>query len=304
MFVSLLLNFLVKNKKAILKIITAIFVICFYFEDCIDDLSFSRKIVLIFISLIFLIKTILHINAKAKFSNSIKNFQAKLDVNTFQECLPLFNIGDKKHPHAVLLLHGFSASPQEFEMLSEYLRKNKIPYYSPMLFGFGLNGLHHLENVVKEDWIRDAQFGYDILSEVADKVSVIGHSNGGVLAIVLAKSRDINHLILSSPNIFSIKTDLKYKFLLELPVISELIIFAVTIFNKPIRAGRVSSTDTLDVEQAKKCFNYPVLPTKSLKAMWDLQNYANIDLANYQKLTVLLGCHDQTIDIPRTERFF
>lgn len=236
--------------------------------------------------------------------NSVNNFSKIIDINTYQECLPLFNVGGKKHPHAVLLLHGFSASPQEFEVLSNYLKKHKIPYYSPMLFGFGLNELCHLENVVKEDWIRDAQLSYDILSELADEVSVIGHSNGGVLAIILAKSRSFRHLILSSPNLFSAKADLKFKILFNYPLISELIICMIPFFSKPVRAGRVNSTDTRDVEQARKCFNYSVLPTKSLKAMWDLQDCANIDLANYKKLTVLLGCHDQTIDILRTERFF
>jgi carboxylesterase len=262
------------------------------------------EIIFYAVLMVFLLKIGRIFFAKRKHFNSLENFQLLSQINAYKESLPLFSMGGKKHSHAVLLLHGYSASPQEFYLLTEYLKKHKIPYFAPMIFGFGLTELHHLKNAQKEDWIRDAIFAYDILSELADEISVVGHSNGGVLAIVLAKLRKINNLILSSPNIFSRDSELKYKRFLKFPFISELITFAYPFFMKPLRNGRKYRTDTLDDEQAKKCFNYQVLPVSSLKQMWDLQDCVNIDVADYKKITLLLGRYDQTIDISKVEEFF
>lgn len=60
--------------------------------------------------------------------------------------------------------------------------------------------MRKLEQVEAENWFREAIQAYDLLASLADKVSVIGHSNGGALVTYIAQHREVEHLILSGPN--------------------------------------------------------------------------------------------------------
>jgi len=223
----------------------------------------------------------------------VKGFTPIPELNTFVETSPRLDLGVKKLPHAVLLLHGWSASPQEFEVLITQLKAQGIPYYAPQLTGFGLDDLHLLRSIKTSDWLRDAIYSYDLLAAVAQEVSVVGHSNGGVLAIWIAQHRPVKHLILSSPNLAVSKEDKIYKTALRTPVIAQIIEFCLPVFAKPKRAlnPRLKQADTAS-------FRYPTLPIKSLVALWLLQDKADIDKANFQDLTVLYGKFDQDVDIP------
>ena len=56
-----------------------------------------------------------------------------------------------------------------------------------------------------QDWIRSAMEAYDLLTHVADKISIVAHSTGAPLAVYVAshakKSHPISELVLSGPNI-------------------------------------------------------------------------------------------------------
>jgi carboxylesterase len=224
-------------------------------------------------------------------------FNPVTDMAMYQESWPLFWAGPSKVPHAVLLLHGYSASVEEFKDLVVSLKEAGIPYYAPMISGFGLSDMRFLERIEAEDWIRDALLSYDLLSHLAEEVSVLGHSNGGALATYVAQKRPVRHLVLSGPNIIPQQTDRMYKTMINTPVISSIMRFWAPVFLKPIRQGRKINTDTLNHEQASRCFHYPALPISSLKALWDVQDRVNIGEATFKTLSLLYGEQDLSVDI-------
>ena len=112
-------------------------------------------------------------------NEKLAKFAVDSDCEIYKIAFPQFSLEGKKVPKAVLLLHGFGESPQGFEFLIKELKQRKIPYYAPLQTGFGLTDLHLLNVAKSIDWLRDAVFGYDLLSSVANEVIVVGHSNGG-----------------------------------------------------------------------------------------------------------------------------
>lgn len=223
----------------------------------------------------------------------VKKFTPIPALNTFLETSPEISLGVTKIPHAVLLLHGWSASPQEFQVLTARLKAQGIPYYAPQLTGFGLGDMHLLRKIKASDWLRDAIYGYDLLAAVAHEVNVIGHSNGGVLAVYVAQKRPVKHLILSAPYLAVSKSDKIYKTALNTPVIAQMLEFCLPVFAKP---GRIPNPQLK--QTATETFRYPTLPIQSLMALWVLQDKVDIDKANFQDLTVLYGKYDQDVDIP------
>jgi len=97
---------------------------------------------------------------------------------------------------AVLLLHGWSATPYEVRRLGKYLNESGYTVYGPMLSGHGTKPAD-LENVKYTDWIEDARRAYKKLKRGHKKVFVGGTSMGGTLALCVAKEfEDIGGLIL------------------------------------------------------------------------------------------------------------
>ena len=203
------------------------------------------------------------------------------DVGTFQEARSRAYSGGPRVRRGVLLLHGYSASPQEFELLCQKLQKAGIAYYAPQLTGFGDNDLGLLREVRAEDWMRDALNAYDTLAAFTDEVSVLGHSNGGALATFVAENRPVKHLILSGPNILPEESDLIFKRLLNTWIVGSLLQDLVPVFKKPTRAGRVLDVDTLDPAAAQRSFHDPALPTNSLRALWDVQDRVDVTKARF-----------------------
>ncbi len=72
----------------------------------------------------------------------------------------------------MLLLHGFTTSPQQLSNLIDLLEKEKITFYAPTILGFGLNSTQLLKEVRYEDWYRQALESFDLLQNFAEEVSV------------------------------------------------------------------------------------------------------------------------------------
>lgn len=219
----------------------------------------------------------------------VKQFTPIPDLNTFEQTRPRVYFGEKKLPHAVLLLHGWSASPEQYQGLTKALQQQGIPYYAPLQTGFGLADLDLLRNIKAADWLRDAINGYDMLAAIANEISIVGISNGAVLATYVAQHRPVKHLVLLSPNLAVSAADRKYKTALNTPVVSQLLQFALPVFNKPVRNNKQHDT--------VRNFKYPALPIKSLIALWALQDFVDIDKANFEDLTLLYGKQDQDVDM-------
>ena len=96
--------------------------------------------------------------------------------------------GTKKH--AILLLHGFTASAAAMRPLAEALSGAGYPVSALTLKGHGTT-LEDLQYSGWRDWFGDALAEFDALFSEFQHVSVIGHSMGGILALLTAQRRPV-----------------------------------------------------------------------------------------------------------------
>jgi carboxylesterase len=86
----------------------------------------------------------------------------------------------------VLVLHGFTGSPQSVRPIAEALIKHGFSVEMPLLPGHGTN-TRDMANTGYSDWINAAKNAYETLSSRAAAVGVVGLSMGGTLALNLAE---------------------------------------------------------------------------------------------------------------------
>jgi carboxylesterase len=91
-----------------------------------------------------------------------------------------------KKPLGALLLHGFSGIPIGLGNLAHHIETLGLPYRAPTLRGHGMDTPNALLGVKWTDWIEDAEGAMSELLEETDKVTIIGHSMGGMIALFLA----------------------------------------------------------------------------------------------------------------------
>jgi carboxylesterase len=91
-----------------------------------------------------------------------------------------------KKPLGALLLHGFSGMPIGLGQLSSHIETLGLPYRAPTLRGHGAETPAALLGVKWTDWITDAEKAMLEILEETKKVTVIGHSLGGMIALLLA----------------------------------------------------------------------------------------------------------------------
>lgn len=261
-------------------------------------LYFSCTTVLI-LSIALVARNLVLLAYTKKTRDYLRKFKQIPDLDCFYESVSKISFGDnKKAAHAVLMLHGYSASTQEFNTLIEALERENVPYYAPALCGHGLTSCRILERVKYSDWLRDGLAGYDILSSIANEVSIVGHSNGGSIATYVASKRKVKYLFLSGPNLVASKHDLRYKKLLNTKVVGFLLRKIWPVFLKTTRNGRIANTDTIEKNAALNSLSYPAMPINSLHEQWKMQDFVNIGEAKYEQLILMYGEHDLTVDMP------
>jgi carboxylesterase len=262
-----------------------------------ENFEMSLHVITGFLAIVVLRRTILWM-ANSLNTKYLARFRAIDDLGTFEEARSKIHLpGEKPYRHAVLLLHGFTASTQEFAFLTGLLEQAGVPYLAPMIPGFGTDHARVLHNVSRKDWLRAAVEAFDVLSALADEVSIVGHSLGGMLGVASTRFRRPKHLILSAPGLYSVPTDQKYKRLLTTPIISDLYIVLVPYLPKPIRKGRVSPSDTLDADYCRRVFQFLAVPIRSVKQLFLLQNETDVTKVRCDKLSIVYGSQDLTVDM-------
>ena len=105
--------------------------------------------------------------------------------------------------HAVVYLHGFSASPEEGDPVHvEFARAFGCNLYLQRLADHGIDTIDAMVNLTAEKLWNSAKEAYAIGKQLGKKVIIIGTSTGGSLALKLAAEYpEITGLILLSPNI-------------------------------------------------------------------------------------------------------
>lgn len=98
----------------------------------------------------------------------------------------------------VLLLHGFTGTPRDLARLAEHLRSTGLTVSLPRLPGHGTNGMDFLQAGWR-DWLRAAVDAWLDLRARCAVVHIVGHSMGGVLAVLLASHFPAARLVLLAP---------------------------------------------------------------------------------------------------------
>ncbi len=86
---------------------------------------------------------------------------------------------------AVVLVHGFLASPAELRKLGERIAAAGQPVIGVRLKGHGTSP-HDLQTRDWKEWLTAVRRGYGIIAPFADKVCLVGFSTGGALSLILA----------------------------------------------------------------------------------------------------------------------
>ena len=91
-----------------------------------------------------------------------------------------------KKPLGAVLLHGFSGMPIGLGNLSHHIESLGLPYRAPTLRGHGKDSPNALLGVKWTDWIADTEQAISEVLQETEKVTIIGHSLGGIIATFLA----------------------------------------------------------------------------------------------------------------------
>jgi carboxylesterase len=236
-------------------------------------------------------------------AKTTKNFTPEWHLNRFFECRQISHCAGKKREQIVLLFHGFTTSPMEWDVLAEHLEQQNIDFHAPLIYGFGQINHEVILAIRKEDWFRQVIDLYDLFAERYSKISVVGHSMGGMLACYLAQHRPVHELIISAPALFPQKQQGFYARAVRSKLATFLIAWCIPVIPKPARSGRTGPADTMDIESTYSYFQYLVAPVRLLFAMLQAQLEIDVTKMDYQRLTFLYGAHDITVDNLATEQY-
>ncbi len=101
---------------------------------------------------------------------------------TVKKSLPIFLQGGEE---GVLVIHGFTGSPHDFEYMAHELHKAGFTVSVPRLPGHGTCGEDFL-TTTHHDWLRRVYDAYYDLNAICKDVYIVGLSMGGVIALILA----------------------------------------------------------------------------------------------------------------------
>ena len=94
----------------------------------------------------------------------------------------------------VLLIHGFTGVPAELYLLGKSLQDAGFTVLAPRLTGHGGNA-KMLEATTSEAWMDAVRDGYAMLKCVTNRIYVVGHSMGGILALILAAEAEVSGVV-------------------------------------------------------------------------------------------------------------
>lgn len=115
---------------------------------------------------------------------------------------PFYLQGEIKD-ECVLLIHGFTGSPADMLPLGKFLNDNGKGYtvYGILLPGHGTE----IEDMLDSDWKKWVLYSaekFEKLKKIYDKVSIIGFSMGGNIALCIASGHKVNKVVCIGTPIF------------------------------------------------------------------------------------------------------
>lgn len=124
--------------------------------------------------------------------------QARADGVVHPENFPFLLTPKKTNGQAVVLIHGFGATPRSMYPVGEALKKHQYTVIGVRLPGHGTSPTD-LMNRKAVEWVETACSAFDELAARGLNVSVGGLSTGALITLTLASQRRVNRLLLFSP---------------------------------------------------------------------------------------------------------
>lgn len=97
-------------------------------------------------------------------------------------------------PEGVLLIHGFTGLPAELLLMGNYLHAQGFTVLGVRLAGHGTT-VEDMSRMTAEDWMDSVRDGYALLSGCCKTIDVVGHSMGGLFALLLSVEEEIRRVV-------------------------------------------------------------------------------------------------------------
>ena len=102
-----------------------------------------------------------------------------------------------------VLIHGFTGSPREIEIVARHLKEKGILISTPTLPGHGYPiKREEMEKYDWHDWINHAEKAVQEMSEQVEELYLVGFSMGGLISTYLATRFPVKKLVLLSASVF------------------------------------------------------------------------------------------------------
>ena len=158
----------------------------------------------------------------------------------------------KESDTGILMLHGFSSTPEDFREMAGYLAAKGFTVSAPLIAGHGTMP-EDLEKTCPSDWMESAKGAYLQLKSECKRVFLVGNSFGSNLAFWLTKEfkNEPSGIVSLSAPIF-----LRYQWIIFLRIYTYG--FFKKLYYKPATKER-KQTDYFGE------FSYCAIPTKSIR---------------------------------------
>ncbi len=192
-----------------------------------------------------------------------KSLKLNYPKNILKGGKPFFYFGKGKNKKiGILLLHGYTSTPQEVSYLSNYLNKSGYTVYAPLIAGHGTN-IKNLEKSKNQDWLNSAYNAYCLIEKYCDRIFIAGSSFGANLAILNFKKYDDNkikgYLFLGMP------IRHKERFWID---VGNAILPLITFF-KPYSVKKYPKQNNITIIQKTKV-HYTLFPLKKAKEVVEM----------------------------------
>lgn len=162
---------------------------------------------------------------------------------------PFYYSGNKT---GCLLIHGFTASPQEMRGLGQHLASQGYTVLGIRLFGHG-TAVEDMNRARWRDWLANAEDGYHMLSTSCSRIFLLGFSTGGALSFLLAEDLPVNGIV-SMSTLYKLPPDPRLRLLRP--------------FLRPLSSAipfiQKAQSEWWDPEAAKKRVAYSAYPVRGV----------------------------------------
>lgn len=174
-----------------------------------------------------------------------------MDKLTIPTAEPFFYSGGKT---GCLLVHGFTGSPKEMELMGKFLSKKGITSMGIRLAGHATQANDMIRTRWK-DWLASVEDGFNFLSGICENIFIAGLSMGGLLTLLAASSYPINGAIaMATP--YSISSDWRVTFAKQISFIFPFV--------------KKEQSDKGNKNKEREHISYHGYPTRSIAELKDL----------------------------------